>query len=89
MAEHERVHQPGQVGPVVEGQLQPNREPAQRAPGASRAPVQQAQDALQRDRPEVVQEAAARHRDAREGEAAGRSSSAGAAPAPAAPPGGP
>ena len=75
-------HEPGRVGPVAEGQLQINKELAQRSPEASREALQQQQDALQRERPEVVHEAAARRRNDQEAEAAGRSPVADAEAAP-------
>ena len=59
MAENERVHEPGRVGPVAEGQLELNRRLVQASPEASREQLHEAQDALVRDRPEAVHEAAA------------------------------
>ena len=59
MAENERVHEPGRVGPVAEGQLEINRRLAQASPEASREQLHEAQDALVRDRPAAVHEAAA------------------------------
>jgi hypothetical protein len=58
MDETRRPPHPTRPGPVAEGQIELSRELAQRSPAATREQVQQEQETLQRDRPEVVREAA-------------------------------
>ncbi len=76
MSDSPHPQEPGRVGPVAEGQLQINNELAQRCPDASREELHEQQDALQRERPEMVHEAAARRRNDQEAEVAVRSPSA-------------
>jgi hypothetical protein len=66
MDEPRKPHDPTQLGPVAEGQLELNRELAQRSPEASREQVFREQEDLQRARPEAVGEAAARRSAAQE-----------------------